>query len=106
MTTTFKKGDASIAINGAPRTLRLTLGALAELEERLGGGEFSAMQARLEAPRIADLLVILQALLRGGGFIISLEALKASDIDLAAAARAVGEAFKALAPSIDSGGAE
>ena len=94
----FRRGDAHILINGETRTLRLTLGALAELEDSLGQGDFEALQKRLAAPRIADLLVILRALLQGGGFLISIEQLKAADIDLSAAAKAVAEAFAALTP--------
>ncbi|MFZ5618826.1 MAG: GTA-gp10 family protein, partial [Pseudomonadota bacterium] len=75
-------GDAAITIDGERKILRLTLGALASLEETLGQGEFSGLQKRLETPRVADILLILQALLQGGGFLVSIEALKASDIDL------------------------
>lgn len=93
-----RSGDAAIIINGEAKTLRLTLGALASLEESLGGGDFSTMQRRLEAPRVSDLLVILQALLQGGGAIVSLDALKASDIDLGDAAAAIAKAFSFLHP--------
>jgi hypothetical protein len=90
-------GDASLVIDGERRILRLTLGALAALEETLGQGDFASLGKRLESPRIADLLVILQALLQGGGHLVSLEALKKSDLDLADAARAIAKAFAALA---------
>ncbi|MCA8889004.1 MAG: gene transfer agent family protein [Parvularculaceae bacterium] len=91
-----RPGDADIVINGERHVLRLTLGALASLEETLGEGDFEALQKRLSSPRLADLLIILQALLAGGGVRLSLEALKASDVDLAHAARAVARAFAAL----------
>ncbi len=91
-----RPGDADIVINGERCVLRLTLGALASLEETLGQGDFEALQKRLSTPRLADLLIILQALLAGGGVRLSLEALKASDVDLAAASRAVARAFAAL----------
>src|SRR5690606_14261063 len=94
--TQHRKGDAAIVINGEPMTLRLTLGALAALEETLGQGDFAALQKKLEAPRVSDLLLILQALLQGGGRLVSLDALKTSDIDLADAARAIADAFKSL----------
>lgn len=96
MSDAIRPGDSRLLINGEPRTLRLTLGALAALEETLGEGDFATLQKRLEAPRVADLLVILSALLKGGGFAISVEALKASDVDLAEAARAIATAFRAL----------
>ncbi|MCB2099059.1 MAG: gene transfer agent family protein [Parvularculaceae bacterium] len=95
--TQHRKGDAELRINGETMTLRLTLGALAALEETLGGGDFTALQKKLEAPRVSDLLLILQALIQGGGRLVSIDALKASDIDLGEAARAIAEAFRALA---------
>ena len=85
----------SISINGERKPLRLTLGALAEIEEALGG-DIESLKARLANPRVGDLLVILNALLRGGGVSLSIEALKAADVDLAAAAGAIAKAFQAL----------
>ena len=97
--TQHRIGDASIVLNGEPKILRLTLGALASLEENLGQGDFSTLQKRLEAPRVSDILVILQALLQGGGALVTLDALKASDVDLSDAASAIARAFRALEPS-------
>lgn len=97
--TQHRMGDASIVLNGEPKVLRLTLGALASLEENLGEGDFSTLQKRLEAPRVSDLLVILQALLQGGGALVTLDALKASDIDLGDAASAIARAFRSLEPA-------
>ncbi|GAB4525483.1 MAG: hypothetical protein Kow00133_14080 [Amphiplicatus sp.] len=93
--------DPVLTINGERAHLRLTLGALARIEEGLGAGDFAAMRARLSALRVADLLLILHALLEGGGTKISMEALKAADIDVGAAARAVAAAFRALDPGAD-----
>jgi hypothetical protein len=96
--TQYRSGDASLIINGEAKPLRLTLGALASLEEHLGQGDFSSLQKRLEAPRVADILIILQALLQGGGFLTTIEMLKASDVDLSQAASAIAAAFRSLAP--------
>lgn len=85
----------SIKINGEEKPLHLTLGALAEIEDGLGG-DIDGLKTRLATPRIGDLLIILNALLRGGGASLSLEALKAADVDLAAAANAIANAFQAL----------
>lgn len=93
---THPRGDVRIKINGEDKTLRLTLGALAQIEESLGGGSLEALQARLKSPRISDLLLIVHALLTGGGAPLALEALKASDLDLTQAASAVASAFEAL----------
>ena len=85
----------SIKIDGEEKPLRLTLGALAEIEDALGG-DIESLKNRLANPRVGDLLVILGALLRGGGVSLSVEALKAADVDLAAAAGAIARAFAAL----------
>lgn len=96
--TQHRVGDAEIILNGERKTLRLTLGALAALEETLGEGDFASLGRRLETPRVSDLLLILQALLQGGGALVSIDALKASDLDLSEAARAIAKAFASLHP--------
>lgn len=93
---THPRGDISIKINGEDRTLRLTLGALAQIEDSLGGGDIAALQTRLKKPRVADIVLILHALLAGGGAPLAIEALKASDINLTDAARAIAKTFSAL----------
>jgi len=95
---THRSGDADITINGEPMKLRLTLGALADIEAALGG-DFDALQARLKNPRVTDVILILHALLMGGGAGLSLKLLKESDVDLAEAARAIAKAFEVLGPN-------
>ncbi|MDZ7629691.1 MAG: GTA-gp10 family protein [Parvularculaceae bacterium] len=94
----FRPGDAALCVNGAHVTLRLTLGALAEIEERLGGGDLGALARRLEKTGVGDLLILIEALSAGGGRRLSATDLASADIDLAAAAAAVAKAFAALAP--------
>ena len=89
--------DSQIVINGEAHPLRLTLGALAQIETALGGGDFEALQARLAKPSVSDMIAILHALLMGAGAQMPLAVLKASDVDLAEAARAIASAFSALA---------
>ncbi len=101
MTEDVHPHTAHIVIDGAPRPLRLTLGALAEIEAAFGGQGFDAIVARLKAPGAGDILIILEALLRGGGAGLSREALMASDIDLATAAQAIAAAFGGLAPDAE-----
>ena len=98
------RGEDKICVNGQEHKLCLTLGALAEIENALGGGSLKALQKRLKSPRISDLLTILHALLRGGGGALTLEALKASDVDIGEAASAIAKAFQVL--SHDDGGNE
>ena len=86
---------ASLA--GVERRLCLTLGALAEIEAGLGVEGAEALAARLRRLSVGDLVVVLGALLRGGG-----EDSLAADLDRAGvspreAAEAVAAAFAAAA---------
>lgn len=92
------RGDIPLVINGETKTLRLTLGALADIEAAFGG-DADALRTRLQRPRVGDIILILHALLSGGGAGLSLEALKASDVNLSDAAAAIAEAFAALGES-------
>ncbi|MCX7888567.1 MAG: gene transfer agent family protein [Rhodobacteraceae bacterium] len=63
-------GEAEIVIGGVPHVARLTLGALAELEEALGEGGLVGLVERFESGRFSarDVLRLLAAGLRGGGW--------------------------------------
>jgi hypothetical protein len=69
----LRRGEIAAEIGGETRTLCLTLGALAELEARLGAGDLTGLAERFAAGRIAarDLIAILGAGLRGAGHAIS-----------------------------------
>lgn len=95
----YRPGDASVRVNGEAVTLRLTLGALAELEDRLGGGDFSELTRRLEKTGVGNLLILLEALSAGGGRRLSARELETADVDLGEAAGAVAKAFAVLAPA-------
>jgi hypothetical protein len=91
------RGEAVVALAGAERRLCLTLGALAEIETafRLSGVE--ALAERMRALSANDLMVVLAALLRGGG-----EGAFAGELDRVAvtpreAAEAVAAGFAASA---------
>ena len=77
------RGDVDLTLDDGPLTLRLTLGALAEIEAALGAADLVALGERLQAGRLAarDLIPILGAAARGGGAALS-------DRDLAARIRA------------------
>ena len=68
-----ERGEVDAEIGGKTYTLCLTLGALAELEARLGDGDLQSLGQRLAAGRLSarDLIAILGAGLRGGGHPIS-----------------------------------
>lgn len=63
-------GEVALMVDGVPRVMRLTLGALAELEAALGADSLLAVIRRFEAGefRAADLMALLAAGLRGGGW--------------------------------------
>ena len=63
------RGDVTATLGGRRRTLRLTLGALAELEAALGAGDLVALAERFEAGRLSarEAIAIIGAGLRGAG---------------------------------------
>lgn len=87
------RGEAGVEIGGVMRRLCLTLGALAEMETALGCATLAELEARLKRLSAQDLVIVLAALLRGGGETEAARDLAMARVDLAQAARAVGEAF-------------
>lgn len=63
-------GEASLTIDGEVRILKLTLGALAELESDLASGTLIDLVSRFESGdvRTWDVLALVVAGLRGGGW--------------------------------------
>lgn len=82
---------------GEPRRLCLTLGALAEIETELGLETVDALAERMRALSGRDLMMVLTALLRGGGEREFAGALMSAAVDPREAAEAVGKAFAASA---------
>ncbi|WP_170382780.1 gene transfer agent family protein [Ruegeria atlantica] len=62
-------GEVALTIDGKQRVLKLTLGALAELEQELGAGSLVELVQRFEggAYSSGDVLALIVAGLRGGG---------------------------------------
>lgn len=87
-------GEVCLTIDGKPRRMKLTLGALAELEAALEIGSLVDLVERFERGGFStrDLLLLLGAGLRGGGLDLDPEALAAAEIEggPGAAARAAG----------------
>ena len=69
----IQRGEISALIEGERKVLCLTLGALAELEARLGAGDLVGLGERFAGGRVSarDLVAILGAGLRGGGNAVS-----------------------------------
>lgn len=63
-------GEVELWLDGQRHVLRLTLGALAELEASLGTDSLVALVERFEAGRFSsrDVLALIVAGLRGGGW--------------------------------------
>jgi len=89
------RGDVAVVIDGEPYTARLTLGALAELEEDLAEESLLALVERFESNRFStrDVLALLNAGLRGGGHQMDPERLLKGEFDGGpmAAAKAAAE---------------
>lgn len=98
------RGETVIEIDGAPRRLRFTLGALAELETAFEADGLSAIAARLSEGRGRDLAVALAALLRGGGDAELATRVLEAGVDPLAAARAVAQAIAAVGADTEAPG--
>lgn len=84
------RGEIDADLGGRRRRLRLTLGALAELEDALGARGLAGLAARLGAGDLAarDAIAILAAGLRGAGETVDDAEVAAMAVDGGAAAYA------------------
>ncbi len=89
------RGEVAVEIGGEARRACLTLGALAEIESSLGVKSIRDLGERLEDPSADDLVLVLMALLKGGGEEISEADLRAAPLRFDAAMAAVTRAFEA-----------
>lgn len=101
-------GEVAISLDGARHVARLTLGALAELEEALAAGTLIGLVERFESGRFSsrDVLMLIVAGLRGGGWQGSAEDLRAVEIGggpVEAARIAARLLARAFTPSAESG---
>ena len=73
MTANRHRGEIAAELDGKPRRLCLTLGALAELETAFAADDLNGLLERFRAGRFAarDMIRILGAGLRGGGSDVS-----------------------------------
>ncbi|MCF6305005.1 MAG: gene transfer agent family protein [Rhodobacteraceae bacterium] len=84
------RGEVMLVLNGEAQVMRLTLGALAELESALKTGSLLALVERFEQGSFSasDLVALLLAGLRGGGADIDRATLNAAEIKGGAVAAA------------------
>lgn len=76
-------GEVALNLDGERYVLKLTLGALAELESELGTGTLVDLVERFEAGRFStrDVLALIVAGLRGGGWRGSARDLLSAEIE-------------------------
>ncbi|WP_292063028.1 GTA-gp10 family protein [Brevundimonas sp. UBA7664] len=91
------RGEVIALLAGSQRRLCLTLGALAEIETGLGLEGLGGLAERMRTLSARDLMVVLAALLRGGGERALADALERAPVDPREAAEAVAKAFAAAA---------
>jgi hypothetical protein len=87
------RGEGAVMLGGRSRRVCLTLGALAEIETGLGVDGLAAVAERMKSLSARDLMVVLAAVLRGGGE----DAVDVASVDPREAAVAVAQAFAAAA---------
>ena len=89
-----QRGDVELRVGGAVRRMRLTLGALAALEARLGADGLIGLAERFESGGVSgrDLIALLTAGLNGGGGNVSEDEVAEMNFDggVMAAAEAAG----------------
>lgn len=75
-------GEVSVTLDGVPLVAKLSLGALAELEAGLGAGSLMEIAERFESGRMSarDVILVLVAGLRGGGWRGTAEDLRLAEI--------------------------
>ncbi len=88
------RGDVALSLDGVERRLRLTFGALAEIEAGLGVRDLAEMGARIGRLNARELRLVLAALLRGGGEDEVAAGIDETRVHLPSAAEAVGQAFR------------
>ena len=89
------RGEAAVILAGETRKVCLTLGALAEIETALGTVGVEGLAARMRNLCANDLMVVLAALLRGGGEDGLAQTLARSQIGVDEAAAAIVAGFEA-----------
>lgn len=96
-----RRGETIATIEGRDYTLRVTLGALAEIGAALGVDELGGLGARFEKLGFADLIAILGALLRGGGHEVSDDDVRRMQIGVHEAGAWITEAFRTACWSVE-----
>ena len=91
------RGEVIALLGGSQRRLCLTLGALAEIETGLGLEGLGGLAERMRTLSARVRVLVLGALLRGGGEGALADELERAPVDPREAAEAVAKAFAAAA---------
>lgn len=77
------RGEVDAVIDARPRTLRLTLGALAELEAALDVEDLISLSERFDAgrPSARDVAAVIHAGFRGAGYVVSRQEVEAMSFE-------------------------
>jgi hypothetical protein len=94
--TNTARGETSFLANGEKFVMRLTLGALAEIESGLSLTNLSTIAERLKQLSSSDIAVIAAALLRGGGHDVTAADVMRIPADVGTIVGAVSDALSAL----------
>jgi Phage tail tube protein, GTA-gp10 len=98
------RGDSELVAGNNRYTMRLTLGALAEIEDALGLSSLGDIAMRLKSLATSDIAAVASALLRGGGHNISAADVLKFECDLGSIVRAIAGAFDAAGLSHEANG--
>ena len=93
---TFSRGQRTVTIGGQSVPVRLTLGALAEVEEALGADTLSDLARILMNPSAQQILAVLGVLVRHGGAEGWAERIGVGDIHLSEVLKTVADLFREL----------
>jgi hypothetical protein len=89
------RGESELLAGGKSLLMRLTLGALADIEDGLGLGNIADIADRLKSLATKDIAVVAAALLRGGGIDISPAEVMTLETDVGSLVGAITGAFDA-----------
>jgi len=90
------RGESEFLAGPERFVMRLTLGALAEIENGLGLKSLSDIGDRLKTLGTNDLAIVASALLRGAGFSLSPADVLKLETDVGSLVRAITDAFDAV----------
>jgi hypothetical protein len=100
--TNTARGETSFLAAGEKFVMRLTLGALAEIESGLSLTNLSTIAERLKQLSSSDIAVIAAALLRGGGHDIAASDVLKIPVDIGTIVGAIADALATLNGKADT----